>query len=153
MLRIQWSVRSLFLLLVAGALSPLLAGDSMYGRVTEVRRANLVRLEDKFGGYDIRLVGIVIPQEGRIADRAAQFVKTLVLDKNARMRLERRGRDGVMIARLFTADPETGIKDVGAELVRAGFARKQEGYDYKYGELAAAERQARAEKRGLWGGQ
>ena len=132
---------------------PAIAGDSMFGKVTAVKRADLVRLEDQFGGYDVQLVGIVVPREGRLADEATRFVIKLVLDKNARMRLERQLRDGVVVARLFTADPEIGIRDVGAELVRAGFARKQDNFDYKYGELAAAEREARAAKRGLWGAQ
>ena len=132
---------------------PAIAGDSMFGKVTAVKRADLVRLEDQFGGYDIQLVGIVVPREGRLADEATRFVSKLVLDKNARMRLERQLRDGVVVARLFTADPEIGIRDVGAELVRAGLARKQDNFDYKYGELAAAEREARAAKRGLWGAQ
>jgi endonuclease YncB( thermonuclease family) len=55
-----------------------------------------------------------------------------------------------MLARLFTAEPAIGIGDVGLELVRAGLARRQPNYDYKYGELAAAEKEARTAKRGLW---
>ena len=36
------------------------------------------------------------------------------------------------------------------ELLRAGMARREEGYDYKYGELSAAEKEAQTAKRGLW---
>jgi endonuclease YncB( thermonuclease family) len=55
-----------------------------------------------------------------------------------------------MMARLFTDDPEIGIKEVGVELVRAGLARRQKGFDLKYGELAAAEKEAQGARRGLW---
>ena len=46
--------------------------------------------------------------------------------------------------------PVIGIKEVGVEMVRAGLARRQPGYDEKYGELAAAEDEARQAGRGIW---
>lgn len=134
---------------------PALAGDSLYGKVTEVRSASIVVLENGGKGrFVIRLVGIDVPAEGVIATEAKQFVEKLVLGKNARMRLAERLENGEMAARLLTDSPETGIKDVGLELVRSGLARKQKGedyqFDYKYGELTRAENQAREGKRGLW---
>jgi endonuclease YncB( thermonuclease family) len=141
-------------LLIAGlSAAPALAGDSLYGRVIEVRGADRVVLDYGGGSYELRLVGIDVPREKDMEKRAVELVKKLVLDKNARMRFEGRTESGEMRCRLFTDDPELGIREVAVDLVRAGLARRQEGFDFKYGELAAAEREARAEKRGVWGGQ
>jgi endonuclease YncB( thermonuclease family) len=139
--------------LLAGFL-PAFAGDSLYGKVTEVRSADVVILDNGHAQYVIRIIGIDVPKDGPIASEAKQFVAKLVLGKNARMRLGSRAENGDMVARLLTDDPVIGIKDVGLELMRAGLARRQKGedsqFDYKYGELTKAENQAREGKRGLW---
>lgn len=144
----------LSLLVFAAGLFPALAGDSIYGKVTEVRSADLVVLDYGKGRYDVRIIGIDVPKEGPIANEAKQFVSKLVLGKNARIRFEGRNKAGEMVSRLFTDDPEIGIKDVGLELVRAGLARRRQADDnqlgYKYGELSAAEREAQKAQRGLW---
>jgi len=159
-------------LLVFGAgLLPALAGDSFYGRVTAVKSAEVVVLESipgteggpaagsrgrstapRPGRYDVRLIGVDAPESGPAARAARQFLTDLVLGKNARMRFEYRNRNGEMVSRLLVDDPaaEGGIKDVGLEMVRAGVARRQSNYDYKYGELSVAEREARSARRGLW---
>jgi endonuclease YncB( thermonuclease family) len=129
---------------------PAHAGDSLYGKVTEVKRADLVTLDYGTGQYDLTLVGIDVPRDGPIAAQAIQFVSQLVLDKNARMRFQGRSEGGEMQVRLFTDDPSIGIKDVSVELVRAGLARRKQGFDFPYGELAKAEKEARAARRGLW---
>ena len=126
------------------------AGDSLYGKVTEVRSADRVTFDYGEGRYELRLVGIEVPREGAISRKATEFVAKLVLGKNARMRFEGRTEGGEMLARLFTDDSEVGIREVAVELVRAGLARKQKGVDFKYGELAAAEREARQKRLGLW---
>jgi endonuclease YncB( thermonuclease family) len=154
-MRNKWIMRcfSACLVLLAG-LIPSFAGDSLYGKVTEVRSADVVILDYGTGKYVIRIMGIDVPKEGPVANQAREFVAKLVLGKNARMRLGSRADNGEMIARLFTADPAIGIKDIGVELVRSGLARRQQGedyqFDYKYGELSTAEREARDAKRGLW---
>jgi endonuclease YncB( thermonuclease family) len=140
----------LCLLSLAAGWLPAQAGDSLYGKITEVKSGNIVTLDYGAGQYELRLVGIELPNEKAANDRATGLVKNLVLGKNARMRFEGRSEDGVMNARLFTDDPEFGIKDVGLELVRAGAARRQKDFDYKYGELSAAEKEARDARRGLW---
>ncbi len=141
------------LVLLAGAL-PAFAGDSLYGKVTEVRSAGVVILDYGHGQYVIHIIGVVVPPEGPIANQAREFVAKLVLGKNARMRLGSRSENGEMVARLYTDDPVNGIKDVGLELVRAGLARRQQGedaqFDYKYGDLSAAEREAQKARRGIW---
>lgn len=129
---------------------PAHAGDSLYGRVTEVKSANIVTFDYGAGQYDLRLVGIELSNEKAFSDRATDRVKDLVLGKNARMRFEGRGEDGVMNARLFTDDPEDGIQEVALELVRAGLVKRAKDVDFKYGELSAAEKEAREASRGLW---
>jgi endonuclease YncB( thermonuclease family) len=141
-------VLGVFICLSIGPLLP--AGDSLWGKITEVKRADLVTLDYGAGSYDLRLIGIDVPREGLVAERAREFVAGMVLGKNARMRFEWRGRNGEMWSRLFTDDPELGIKEIAVELVKAGLAARQQGYDFKYGELAAAERDARRARRGMW---
>lgn len=140
------------LLSLAAGWSAARAGDSLYGKVTEVKSANVVTFDFGDGQYDLRLVGIVAA-EGKVAEQAVQLLKVMVLGKNARMRFEGRDKDGLMRSRLFTDDPVRGIREVAQELVRAGLARRQEGFDFKYGELAAAENEARTARRGLWAAQ
>lgn len=142
---------TLSLALLAAATAPAGAGDSLWGKVMAVKTPTLVTLDYGSGSYEIRIVGIDAPRVGEpLQEQARQFVADLVLDKNARMRLHHRGLNGELVCRLFTDDPVIGIKEVGVELVRAGLARRQPGYDEKYGELAAAESEAQAAGRGLW---
>jgi endonuclease YncB( thermonuclease family) len=142
---------TLSLALLAAATVPAGAGDSLWGKVTAVKGPILVTLDYGSGAYDIRIVGIDAPNVGEpLYAQAQAFVEGLVLNKNARMRLHHRGANGQLVCRLFTDDPVIGIKEVGVELVRAGLARRQPGYDEKYGELAAAESEAQAAGRGLW---
>lgn len=146
----HWRIGSILSLLILGlSVAPAFAGDSLYGKVTAVKSAAVVTLDYGEGSYDVRLIGIEVPTQGTLAVAAQQHLASLVLGKNARMRFEYLER-GEMVARLFTDDAVLGIKDVGVELVKAGLAQRQQGFDYKYGELAAAENQARTAKRGLW---
>lgn len=138
------------LLIFLASIVPVLAGDSLYGKVTEVKSANVVTFDYGAGQYELRLVGIDVPREPLIATEATKFVSNLILGKNARVRFKGRTESGEMLARLFTDDPDIGINEVGVELVRSGLARRQEGFDFKYGELAAAEQEAKSALRGLW---
>lgn len=142
------------ILVVLFAFLPVFAGDSFYGKVTEVKSANLVTLDNDKLKFEIRIIGIDVPREGRIAEKAKEFVTNLLLGKNARARIEGRTKNNVMIARLFTDDEAIGIQDVGVELVKAGLARVQKGneekFGYKYKELSKAATEARKERRGVW---
>lgn len=122
MRKISTTVAFLSLLVSWANLVPILAGDSLFGEVTEVKSADLVTFDYDAGQYDLRLIGIDVPREGPIATKATEFVSDLVLGKNARMRFEGRTQEGEMMARLFTADPDIGIQEVAVELVRAGLA-------------------------------
>ena len=130
------------------------AGDSLYGKVTAVKSADLVTFDHGAGSYDIRLAGIEVPKERGVDREAAGLTATLLLDKPARLRFEGRTAAGEMIGRIYTDDPRLGIKDVGIELVRAGMAmagpRRPAYSAYKYGELEEAMAEARAKKVGLW---
>jgi endonuclease YncB( thermonuclease family) len=137
------------LVLLAGR--PAIAGDSLYGKITEVRSGNVVTLDYGAGQYTIRLIGIDVP--GATAGGAREALAGLVLGKNARVRLAG-FENGEMVGRLLVDDPAAGAKDVGIEMLRTGLARRQSGeghqFDYKYGELSAAEAEARTARRGLW---
>lgn len=149
--RKKWAATGILGLLIFGtSLFPAFAGDSLYGKVTAVKSANLVTITIGTGQVNIRIAGTDVPKEGRHAEDAKKFVSDLVLGKNARLRLDYRAKNKEMVGRLQTDDPEIGIKDVGLELVRAGLARRQPGYDYKYHELSAAENEARKAQRGVW---
>jgi endonuclease YncB( thermonuclease family) len=147
-MRHKWATGGLLSLLILGAgPCPAFAGDVFYGKATAVKSAEVVVVDYGEGRYDIRLVGVVVPKEGPLAERAKEFVSNLVLGKVVRARFEGRAKNGEMVSRLFTGDP--GV-DVSVELLKAGLARRQPKYDYKYGELSAAEREAREAKRGVW---
>jgi endonuclease YncB( thermonuclease family) len=115
-----------------------------------VKSADVVIFDYGTGQYELRLIGIDVPKEAATAKQATDFVSKMVLGKNARMAFDHRTPDGQMLARLFTDDPDIGINDVAIELVRVGLARRQKGFDFKYGELAAAEEEARSARRGVW---
>ena len=146
-----WSIRGALCLALLGAATVAHAGDSIWGKVTAVKQPTLVTLDYGTGSYEIRLVGVEAPTAGEaLYGQAVAFVSGLVLNKNARMRLDHRAANDELVCRLFTDDAEIGIKEVGVELLRAGLARRQDGYDEKYGELAAAEAEAREAGRGIW---
>jgi endonuclease YncB( thermonuclease family) len=147
-----WSIRGVLgCLILLVSILPAFAGDSLYGKVTEVRSAEVVILDYGAGQYTVHIIGIDTSGNGALVEEARQFVSKLVLGKNAQMRFGSRAPNGEMVSRLYSTDP---IQDVGLELVRAGLARRKSGdehlYGYKYGELTAAEREAQRAKRGVW---
>jgi endonuclease YncB( thermonuclease family) len=131
------------------------AGDSIYGKVIAVRSATDLTLDYGAGTYTVRLVGVQLSPPGRgprttLQADARAMVARLTLNRHARLRFYGRTRDGVMLGRLQTDDPEFKLKDVGLELVRAGLAARLANFDYPYGELSKVEAEARAARRGLW---
>lgn len=141
----------LLILLVLGLSVGAAAGDSVYGKVTAVKRADLVTFDHGAGSYDVRLVGIELPENRAVAEEATRLVTRMLLGKPARLRFEGRGPNGEMVGRIHTDDPVLGIKDVGVEVVRAGLATPQRTYrGFKYDEPAQAMKEARAKKLGLW---
>jgi endonuclease YncB( thermonuclease family) len=138
----------LFSLLILLLTSPsICVAKAIFGKVIEVKSADLVRLDYGAGQYDIRVAGIAAPSQEPFASQAKQFVSNFVLGKNVRLRFIARAPNGEMLGRLDTDDPVIGIKEVAVELVRAGLATVQAGFD---GDLANAENEARQARRGLW---
>jgi len=127
------------------------AGDSLYGKITAVKQANLVTIDYGAGTYDIYIVGVDIPAGRSASDEATQFVSNLILNKYVRLRFDGRTPDGKMVGRILTDDPNFGIKDIGVEMVRSGLAIRQPDYrGYVYGEMSAAEAEARQAQHGFW---
>jgi endonuclease YncB( thermonuclease family) len=130
-----------------------LAGDSLSGKIIAVRSGEVVELDYRTGQYVVHIIGIdAVSQSTAKAARA--YVSKLVFGKRARMRFIGRAGNGEMMSRLFTDEPRLPIIDVGVELVRLGLAKRAAGdetrFGYKYGELSAAENEARRARRGLW---
>src|SRR5713226_7126503 len=69
-----------FIILGVGLL-PAVAGDSLYGRVTAVKSPQVVVLDYGTGHYNVRIVGIDVP-EGPVAKQAQQFLTKLLLGKH-----------------------------------------------------------------------
>ena len=109
-----WSIRGVLCLALLGAATVAPAGDSIWGKVTAVKEPTLVTLDYGTGSYEIRLVGVDAPKAGEaLYGQAVAFVSGLVLNKNARMRLDHRSANNELVCRLFTDDAEIGIKEVG----------------------------------------
>ncbi len=72
-MRSKWAMQGIVvcLVLLAGVF-PAFAGDSLYGKVPEVRSADVVVLDYGKGQYVIRIIGIDVPKEGPIANEARQ---------------------------------------------------------------------------------
>ena len=126
------------------------AGDALFGSVTAVRRADLVVFKAQTREYNIRVISVEPPPQKSLADSAAQFVRRLTVGKDAQARVERRNANGELVSRLLVKIDSTQIVDIGIELVRSGLARRQSDQAYKYGELVAAENEARRTRRGMW---
>jgi endonuclease YncB( thermonuclease family) len=150
----KWAIRALLACLcVTFTYFSALAGDSLYGKVTEVKSADTVLFDYGRGTYVVHLMGVTAPAEGTMSRESRDFVAKMVQGRNARVRLGSFYK-GEMYARLLADDPKTGVRDVGLELVRAGLAQRQQGQDYqfeyKYNELSIALREAQRAQRGLW---
>ncbi len=143
-----WPRCCLLLLILAAA--PLLAGDSIYGKIVEVKGADLVLLDYGEGQYLVRIAGIEPPKEPESAKRSSDYIRELVLDKNVRLRFEGRNERGEMVGQLQTDDPAKGVEDVGLLMLKAGIVRRKAGYDTKYQEFSKAEQEAQKGKRGVW---
>jgi endonuclease YncB( thermonuclease family) len=142
------AITLLSLLIFSVVYPSICAAKSIYGQVTDVKTADTMTLDSGAGGYAIRIAGIDVPTQEPFASEAKQFAANLVLGKKVRLRFISRAPNGEMLGRLDIDDPAMGIREVAVELVRAGLARPQQGFD---GNLAAAKNEAREGRRGLWG--
>ncbi len=93
----------------------------------------------------IRLEGIDTPERGQdFSDRAKQLTSSLVFGKYVHILPKERDRYGRLVARVRVND-----RDVSLELVKAGLAWHYKKYS-SAPELVVAERQAKAERLGVW---
>ena len=115
------------------------------------------------GGTEVRLVGalawgsdIEATRDGKLSQAGARALESLVRDRSIRLRYEGRQRDryGRALAQAYVGgggpDQETWLQD---HLIREGYARAY-ALPNTVGclkMLLAAEREARAARRGLWG--
>jgi endonuclease YncB( thermonuclease family) len=141
------------LALAAIPLMPASAGDSFVGRVTAVKGANVITLQQGDVVYDVRINGILVDQDAVAARAARETVSKLVLGRDVRLRFDGL-YDGQMTGRIKVGaigKPDEEVKDLGVELVRAGLVRRDAAYaKYKYGQMEQAENEARQNRRGLW---
>ena len=139
--------------LAALGFQPAAAGDSLVGKITEVRSADTVVLDYGRGRYVMHVVGIVPPRAPELAAQAREFVARLVLGKSAGLRLASFLQNGEVSGKLYAQNPGGGI-DVGLALVRAGLAQRVNVPDYQlgypYNEVSNAQREAQAARRGIW---
>jgi micrococcal nuclease len=94
----------------------------------------------------VRLAGIDAPERGQpFGTKARERLASLTMGKPVAVHSQGQDKYGRMIASI-----EAGGQDVGQQLVAAGLAWHYTRYSDDAG-LAAAEREARAARRGLWG--
>jgi len=126
-------------------------GDSICGKITAVKRADLVVLDYGAGTYEVRLAGLDLPRDRSSVRTATRWVADELLNKYVRMRFDGRTEQGEMVGKILMDDAEVGVRDIAVEMVRRGLARRSEAYaGYRYNEMVTAEREAREARRGVW---
>src|SRR5437016_2303235 len=88
MLRLgKLAITALFGVLVFCLVPPSIsAGKAIFGKVIEVKGADLVTLDHGAGRQDVRVAGIDVPAAEPYAGAAKQLVANLVLGRSVRMR-------------------------------------------------------------------
>lgn len=133
--------------IAAGLFAATAAAEPVAWRVVNVHDGDTVTaLDEENVQHRIRLQGIDAPETGQPFGRAARD-DLVDLVKGKTVSVEQRGRDryGRVLATL-----EVGGEDVGSRMVARGLAWHYVRFS-KDERLAAAEREARAARRGLWG--
>ncbi len=117
------------------------------GLVIRVSDGDTVRLRDARGGdWRIRLHGIDSPErEQEMGRQAGAELAKLLKNKNVRVTVVETDKFGRIVGRLYV-----GTMDVNREIVRLGYAWHYAAFAPNDHELAAAEAEARKEKRGIW---
>ena len=94
----------------------------------------------------IRIVGIDAPEKNQaFGNRAKQALSDLIYKKQIEIDVQYQEKWGRFAAKVYTADG----RDVGLLMLQAGMAWHNVNYD-KTPAYAAAEKSARAAKKGLW---
>ena len=119
--------------------------DSFTGRVVAVLDGDSLKVLRDGAEVEVRLLGVDAPEGGQaFGNVSKRALSNLVFGRTVHVAVREIDRYGRSVARV-TADGT----DVGLELVRGGFAWHYARYldDAAY---AAAQREARAARRGLW---
>lgn len=120
-------------------------GDTFTGRVVGITDGDTLTVLRDGRPERIRLAGIDAPEAGQpFARRARQHLASLAGGREATVQVQGTDRYGRLVARVVVGDV-----DVGLEQVRQGLAWHVTR-DSRDARLAAAEREARAARRGLW---
>ncbi len=115
------------------------------GRVVAVHDGDTISVLQEQHSVRVRLHGIDCPELHQPFGRAAKrATSSLVFKRDVRIVPVDTDRYGRLVARVFV-----GSLDVNLELVRRGFAWHYVRYSHDAA-LAAAQREARAARRGLW---
>jgi endonuclease YncB( thermonuclease family) len=115
-------------------------------RVTAVVDGDTIRVVDDRGiEFNIRVDGIDCPESGQpFGGVALRFTRAQVFDRSVQVRIVDTDSRGRYVARVSTDG-----QDLSTQLLRSGLAWHYTDYS-KDAVLAAAERDARQSKRGLW---
>jgi endonuclease YncB( thermonuclease family) len=126
------------------------AGDSIYGNIVDAQQADVLVLQSGPSKYVIHLVGLSLTDDKALAQQALTFVEHFVRGKGARARIVKFTRATEISGRILIDEKGSNVKDLGIELISAGFAKSQTTPAYKYQENKNAEDIARAQRRGIW---
>ena len=123
------------------------ASTEIAGLVFRVSDGDTLTLRDARGSeWRIRLHGIDSPEKGQdFGRKAGAELARLVKDRNVRVEVLDKDKFGRMVGRVYLGD-----MDVNREMVRLGCAWHYRAFAPDDRELAAAEAEARREKRCIW---
>ncbi len=115
-------------------------------RVIATKDGDTIRVRDRSGvEFDVRIEGIDCPESGQpFGGVARRFTRVAIFDQTVLVKPVTHDVHGRLVARVMH-----GGKDLSDELIRNGLAWHYTDYSHD-GALAAAEQEARREKRGLW---
>ena len=122
------------------------AAQTIAGRVTAVHDGDTISIRTAHDTVRVRLVGIDCPEAGQpFAARAKRFTAEHAFGRDVIVRGQGEDQYDRLLGRVLVDG-----RDLNEALVRAGLAWQYDPASARQGPLAAAERNARAERRGLW---
>lgn len=133
-----------FIALFFLVLTPAFA-DTFKGECVGVKDGDTITVLNGKTPVDVRLEGIDCPEKGQpFGTKAKKFTSGLVFSKLVTVKVSTIDRYGRSVARVIIDG-----KDLSLELVKAGLAWHYTHYSSDPA-LAAAEKEAKAKKKGLW---
>lgn len=124
-----------------------LSAHVLYGRVVKIADGDtFTMLVNGKEQIKIRIDGIDAPEKGQAyGKRAKEYLSSMIWGVYINVQVTKKDRYGRSIGKVSTS----AIKDVGLEMIKAGYAWQYRDYnnDKSY---TTTENQARKDKRGLW---